>query len=230
LPTLPAGATGGLLKRRELSALARLADDVRTDLAQGATRLSFELRVTPRWPETGGVALFGEHDAALARALDDAPALALAGTLSRVTDAGLVLFRYARPGARDYLGAWLAHLAFCAAWPDGPRRTVWHGGSERFEFAPVATPLDALAPLAALFIAGRRMPLRFFPRSAWEKANGSDNDAFGVWVNDRVHGESEDPALAIAWRGTSLTLDESFAALASIVFEPLLQHLTGSAA
>jgi exodeoxyribonuclease V gamma subunit len=229
-PELPVGATGDVFKRRELGALARLAEDVRADLARGATRLSFELRVRPRWPETGGVALFGEHESALACALDDAPPLELAGTLSRVTDAGLVLFRYARPGARDYLGAWLAHLAFCAALPDGPCRTVWHGSGERFEFTPVARPLERLAPLAALFIAGRRMPLRFFPRSAWEKANGSDNDAFGVWVNERVRGESEDPVLAIAWRGTNLTLDEPFAALAGVVFEPLLEHLTRSAA
>jgi exodeoxyribonuclease V gamma subunit len=229
-PELPIGATGEIFKRRELGALARLADDVRAELARGATRLSFELRVRPRWPDTGGVALFGEHDTALARALDDAPPVDLHGTLGRVTDAGLVLFRYAKPGARDFLGAWLAHLAFCAAQPDGPRRTVWHGGGERFAFAPVAAPLDALAPLAALFLAGRRMPLRFFPRSAWAKANGSDTDAFGVWVNDRVRGESDDPALAIAWRGASLTLDESFGALARIVFEPLLQHLTGGAA
>jgi exodeoxyribonuclease V gamma subunit len=224
-PELPIGATGDVLKRRELNALTRLADDVRVDLAHGATRLSFEMRVPLRWPDTGGVALFGEHDAALAQGLDDVPPLEIAGTLGRVTEAGLVLFRYAKPSARDYLGAWLAHLIFCAAQPDGPCRTVWHGSNERFEFAPVVAPLDCLAPLAALFIAGRRMPLRFFPRSAWAKANGSDAEAFGVWANDRVRGESEDPALAMAWRGTNLTLDESFAALTRIVFEPLLQHL-----
>lgn len=229
-PELPAGATGDVLKRRELSALARLAGDVRAELAPGAARLPFSLDVTPRWPDTDGIALFGEHDAALRRALGDAAPLQLHGTLARVTEAGQVLFRYAKPGARDYLSAWLAHLAYCAAQPDGPCRTVWHSGSERFEFTRVEAPLEWLAPLAALFVAGRRLPLRFFPRSAWAKANGSDADAFGAWISDRVRGESEDPALAIAWRGSNLTLDEPFGTLARIVFEPLLRHLGGGAA
>lgn len=229
-PELPAGATGGILKRRELAALARLADDVRAELAGGVTRLSFRLSVRPRWPDTDGVAFFGGHDTALARALDAASPLELHGALGNVTNAGLVLYRYARAGARDYLGAWLAHLAYCAADPGGPGRTVWHGGGESFSFSRVAAPLDLLAPLAALFIAGRRMPLRFFARSAWAKATGSDADAFAVWVSDRVRGESDDPALAIAWRGASLTLDEPFAALARIVYEPLLQHLVEGSA
>ena len=58
---------------------------------------------------------------------------------------------------------------------------------------------------------------------------GSEAQALGVWISDRVRGESDDPALEIAWRGASLTLDEPFAALARLVFEPLLQHLEGAA-
>lgn len=114
-PELPIGATGDVLKRHEVAALTRLADEVRADLALGATRLSFALPLAPRWPDTGGVALFGEYDAALARALADAPSLELHGSLANVTPNGLVLYRYARPGARDYLSAWLAHLVYCAA-------------------------------------------------------------------------------------------------------------------
>lgn len=229
-PELPGGATGDVMKHRELAALTHLADDVRARLAVGATRVSFVLHVTPRWPDTNGVALFGEHDAALAHALDDAAPIELHGVLDNVTSEGLVLYRYARPGARDYLGAWLAHLAFCAAQPEGPCRTVWQGLGERFSFAPVAAPNEHLAPLVALFLAGRRAPLRFFPKSAWARVTGSESQALGVWISDRVRGESDDPALEIAWRGTGLTLDESFAALARLVFEPLVQHLEGGAA
>lgn len=226
-PELPGGATGDVLKRRELAALTRLARDVRGELASGVTRLPFVIEVVPRWPETDGVTLFGRHDTLLRRSLAAQGPLSLHGTLNRVTQAGQVLFRYANPGARDYLSAWLQHLAYCAADPEGPCRTVWHGGGQRFEFAPVASPLDLLEPLAALFIAGRRLPLPFFPRTAWAKANGSDAEALGVWINDRVRGESDDAALAIAWRGMNLTLDDTYAALARVVFEPLLQHLNG---
>ncbi|GLU32532.1 exodeoxyribonuclease V subunit gamma [Trinickia caryophylli] len=227
-PELPIGATGGVMKRRELAALQRLAADVRADAAGArARRLTFALAVRPAWPDTGGAALFGVHDAALAQAVQAAPARELQGALGGLTDNGLVLYRYARAGARDYLGAWLAHLVYCAAEPDGPRRTVWHGRDERFEFAPVAAPLDLLAPLLALFLAGRRAPLPFFPRSAWAKAKSGDAEALGTWISDRVRGESEDPALAIAWRGLPLALDERFAAVSRFVFDPLIAHLSG---
>jgi exodeoxyribonuclease V gamma subunit len=233
-PELPAGATGEVLKRRELGALARLAGDVRRALAGGVARLPFSLTVDPRWPDTGAIALFGQYDASLREALREGGPLQLHGTLNRVTDGGQVLYRYANPNAREYLNAWLAHLAYCAAEPNGPRRTVWYGAGERFAFAPVEAPLEHLAPLVALFVAGRRLPLRFFPRSAWAKANGGDSDALAVWINDRVRGESEDTAIEIAWRGADLTLDEPaggpFGALSRIVFEPLIAHLTGEGA
>ncbi|MGC2963073.1 exodeoxyribonuclease V subunit gamma [Paraburkholderia graminis] len=224
-PELPGGATGAVWRARELGALRQLADSVRREVASGIERLPFVLDIAPRWPDAADIAgdLFGSHDEALREAAE-AP-LQLHGTLNLLTDTGQVIFRYAKPTARDYLSAWLAHLAYCAARPDGPRRTVWHGSGESFELAPVAAPLDQLAPLAALFRAGRRLPLRLFPKSAWAKVSESDSAAQGVWINDRVRGESDDPALRIALRGTPLTLDEPFGSLASIVFKPLMQHL-----
>jgi len=151
--------------------------------------------------------------------------LQLQGTLNLLTPTGQVVFRYARPTARDYLSAWLSHLVYCAALPDGPRRTVWHASGESFELTPVERPRDQLAPLAALFRAGRALPLRFFPKSAWTKISDSDSAAQGAWISDRVRGESDDAALRIAWRGTPLTLDEPFGTLAALVFKPLVAHL-----
>jgi exodeoxyribonuclease V gamma subunit len=224
-PELPGGATGAVWRARELGALHQLAASVRRELAEGVERLPFVLDVAPRWPDSAELAgaLFGPHDAALREAAK-AP-LQLHGTLNLLTGTGQVIFRYAKATARDYLSAWLAHLVYCAARPDGPRRTVWHGSGESFELTPVAAPLDQLAPLAALFRAGRMLPLRFFPKSAWTRVSESESAAQGVWINDRVRGESDDPALRIALRGTPLTLDEPFGSLASIVFKPLIQHL-----
>jgi exodeoxyribonuclease V gamma subunit len=224
-PELPGGATGAVWRARELGALRQLADSVRREVASGVERLPFVLDIAPRWPASEELAgaLFGPHDTLLRQAAETP--LQLHGSLNLLTETGQVIFRYARPTARDYLSAWLAHLVYCAARPDGPRRTVWHGSGESFELAPVAAPLDELAPLAALFKAGRRLPLRFFPKSAWSKVSESDSAAQGVWINDRVRGESDDPALRIALRGTPLTLDEPFGSLAAIVFKPLIQHL-----
>jgi exodeoxyribonuclease V gamma subunit len=224
-PELPGGATGAVWRTRELGALRQLADRVRRQVASGVERLPFVLDIVPRWPDSAHTAgaLFGPHDAALRKAAQ--PPFQLHGTLNLLTETGQVIFRYAKPAARDYLSAWLAHLVYCAAQPDGPRRTIWYGSGESFELAPVAQPLAELAPLAALFRAGRMLPLRFFPKSAWARISESDSAAQGVWVNDRVRGESDDAALRIALRGTPLTLDEPFGSLAAIVFKPLLQHL-----
>jgi exodeoxyribonuclease V gamma subunit len=224
-PELPGGATGAVWRSRELGALHKLATSVRGELAAGVERLPFVLDIAPRWPDSADLAgaLFGPHDAALREAAQTP--LQLHGTLNLLTGTGQVIFRYAKATARDYLSAWLAHLVYCAARPDGPRRTVWHGSGESFELTPVAAPLDQLAPLAALFKAGRMLPLRFFPKSAWTRVSESESASQGVWINDRVRGESDDPALRIALRGTPLTLDEPFGSLASIVFKPLIQHL-----
>jgi exodeoxyribonuclease V gamma subunit len=222
-PELPGGATGAVWRTRELSALRGLADRVRREVASGVTRLPFTLDIDARWPDAGDVALFGAFDQSLRKAAEGP--LQLQGTLNLLTATGQVVFRYAKPSARDYLAAWLSHLVYCAALPDGPRRTVWHASGESFEFAPVESPLDHLAPLAALYRAGRAFPLRFFPRSAWAKISDGDSVAQGVWISDRVRGESDDAALRIALRGTPLTLDEPFGTLASIVFKPLVAHL-----
>jgi exodeoxyribonuclease V gamma subunit len=222
-PELPGGATGAVWRARELSALRQLAESVRREVAAGVARLPFVLDIEPRWPATGGVELFGTHDVAL-REIATAP-LQLHGTLNLLTATGQVIFRYAKPTARDHLAAWIAHLVYCAAAPDAARRTVWHGSGESFEFTPVGAPLDLLAPLAALYRAGRSLPLRFFPKSAWAKASDSDSAAQSAWINDRIRGESDDPALRIALRGTPLTLDEPFGTLATAVFESLIQHL-----
>ncbi|SAK70034.1 exodeoxyribonuclease V subunit gamma [Caballeronia arationis] len=230
-PEMPGGATGGVWQAQELHALHHLAKRVRDALEEGATRLPFSLEIAPRWPETSGAELFSVFDTQLA---DDASAhpLRLHGTLNLLTPQGQVIYRYDAPRARDYLTAWLAHLAYCAALPDGPRRTVWHGRgaqSSSFELTAVANPLAHLATLAALYRAGRRMPLRFFPKSAWLKMTEGDSKAEGAWLSERTRSESDDPALRIAFRGTNLSLDETFAALAKLVFEPLMLHLRSDA-
>ncbi|WLE58596.1 exodeoxyribonuclease V subunit gamma [Burkholderia plantarii] len=225
-PEMPGGATGAVWREQALGALERLAANVRRALEGGAERRPFALEVRPAWP--AGEAWFGAFDAALAADAVRAP-LALHGTLNRLTPAGQVIYRHARPGARDHLSAWLAHLVYCAIEPAGPRRTLWLGNGDGFEFAPVADPHAHLAPLAALFRAGRRMPLAFFPKSAWALVSGGEAKAAGVWINERVASEADDAALAIAWRGANLSLDAPFPALAHLVFDPLVEHLRSAA-
>ncbi|MCA3858694.1 MAG: exodeoxyribonuclease V subunit gamma, partial [Burkholderia sp.] len=222
-PELPGGATGAVWRDQALGSMTQLASNVRRALADGIERRPFSLTVVPAWPDTEQ-ALFGTDDAMLSADAVTAP-LELHGTLNRLTPAGQIIYRYARPSARDYLSAWLAHLVYCAVEPGGPRRTLWFGSGGAFELTPVAAPLEQLAPLAALFRAGRRMPLRFFPRSAWARVSDGEAKAASVWINERVVSEADDPAIAIAWRGAHPSLDEPFGTLARLVFEPLIAHL-----
>ncbi|HGL4261283.1 TPA: exodeoxyribonuclease V, partial [Burkholderia dolosa] len=222
-PELPGGATGAVWRDQALGSMLQLASNVRRAVGDGIERRPFSLSIAPAWPDTGQ-APFGDHDAALAADAVRAP-LELHGTLNRLTRAGQVIYRYARPSARDYLCAWLAHLVYCAVDPGGARRTLWFGSGGAFELTPVAAPLEHLAPLAALFRAGRRMPLRFFPRSAWARVSDGEAKAASVWINERVASEADDPAIAIAWRGAQPSLDEPFGTLARLVFEPMIEHL-----
>ncbi|SAL11698.1 exodeoxyribonuclease V subunit gamma [Caballeronia sordidicola] len=226
-PEMPGGATGGVWQSREIGALHSLANRVRIATGEGAARLPYSLDIKPRWPNAE---LFGRHDSALQA--DALQPIQLHGTLNLLTDEGQIIYRYDVPRARDYLSAWLAHLAYCAVLPDGPRRTVWHGRgaqSSGFELTPVADPCSHLATLTALYRAGRRLPLRFFPKTAWTWVAESESKAQGVWISDRTRGESDDPALRIAFRGAELRLDETFATLARVVFEPLMQHVRSEA-
>lgn len=56
-----------------------------------------------------------------------------------------------------------------------------------------------------------------------------DAKAQGAWESERTRAESDDPVLRIAFRGANLALDDAFAAIARIVFEPLVQHLRSGA-
>ena len=95
--------------------MTQLASNVRRALADGMERRPFTLTVVPAWPDTDQ-ALFGADDARLSGDAVSAP-LDLHGTLNRLTPAGQIIYRYARPSARDYLSAWLAHLVYCAVGP-----------------------------------------------------------------------------------------------------------------
>jgi exodeoxyribonuclease V gamma subunit len=149
----------------------------------------------------------------------------LAGVLHGVAADGLVMYRYAKPGARDYLAAWLRHLAWCAAFPDGSQRTLWLGDGERFVLGPVADASVQLAGLLALYRVGRCMPLRFFPRSAWKLVTAGEAAAQASWRSDRYRAEAEDPAVMMALRGRELLFENEARELAHAVFDPVLAHL-----
>jgi exodeoxyribonuclease V gamma subunit len=152
-----------------------------------------------------------------------------------------VFYRYAKATARDYLGAWLAHLVLCACAPPTIQpRTRWFGRfdtmQQHFAFRPVANPNVLLSELLALYQLGQHIPLPFFPNSGWAYLASGLAGAHKAWQgSDFSRGEAEDPYLELALGQSaampvpSTVLDPVFEHLAHTVFGPLAEHLDESA-
>ena len=234
-PELPGGATGAVWRGRTLAGLSQLAGAVHGALGQASRRLPFALAINPVWPidRPDPDDPFASDSLARLAPLYDARPLILSGVLRHVAAPGQVIYRYARPTARDYLSAWLSHLVLCACVAQGEPavepRTLWFGDAAAFELTRVAAPLERLAELLALYQVGLRTPLPFFPRSAWAQVGASEAEARTTWLGSQMStGEVEDAYLKIALRGQAdpgAALDAVFQRLAHIVFKPLIEHM-----
>ncbi len=219
-PEIPSGALGEIWCKHELNTLTQFAVRVRKALVNSVP-YSFTLNLKPLWPVDLPV-----PDSRVG--ITDAP-VTLNGTFSALTEQGLVLYRYARPNVRDYLDAWLHHLALCIAAPaDVIPRTLWLGQTQSFTFTAVTDAACYLGQLIALYQAGLCSPLHFFPKSAWAAVTESEAAASRVWLGtQQTIGEAQDPYWRTALREQSgeAVLDEEFMKLARSVFEPLQEHL-----
>jgi len=234
-PELPGGATGAVWRGRTLAGLSQLAGAVHGALEPASRRMPFALAIDPRWPidQSDPDDPFASDSLARLAPLHDATPLVLSGVLRHVAAHGQVIYRYARPTARDYLSAWLSHLVLCACVVQGEQevepRTLWFGDDAAFELTRVAAPLERLAELLALYQVGLRTPLPFFPRSTWAQVSASEVEARTTWLGSQMStGEVEDAYLNIALRGLAdpgAALDPVFKRLAQIVFKPLIEHL-----
>ena len=159
----------------------------------------------------------------------------LTGTLRDLRPHAQVCYRPADLTPKDRLRAWVRHLVLQAArCPGLPERTVLLSLDEDFAFAP----LDPGAPLRALlglYERGWSEPLRFFPATSWAFAEanarrtGKDRNppaaaAQRAWSGNGgdYEGDSSDPYVALCFRNIDDPLADSFAALATAIYEPLL--------
>jgi len=146
-----------------------------------------------------------------------------------------VLVRTAKLNPKDRLRAWIEHLVLCALAKGGEAETVLIGRDKVVTFGGVASARAELQTLCELFWQGSTLPLRFFPASALAfveaELDGVKNPfskARAKWDgmyrrNEKREGEKDDVFIARCFDGPDL-LDERFAALARIVFTPMLQH------
>ncbi|WP_255556578.1 exodeoxyribonuclease V subunit gamma [Methylococcus sp. Mc7] len=209
----PQGRLGELLLEGEL---ARIRDY--------AERISEQTREKPLEPLPGALVFEIEGET-----------WTLSGALGQVRPRGLVGWRYDDTRPADYLSGWLDHLFLNALAVRGVEpATTWISRDGEYRLRPVAAAHERLRELVALYREGLRLPLHFFPKSAWAcalKLRQGESEAAGRearkrWESsDYGRGESEDPAYRQALRGQADPLDGEFLRAAETVFGPLLDHL-----
>lgn len=161
----------------------------------------------------------------------------LQGAIGDLRANGLVRYRYDDTRPIDRLLGWLDHLFLNAATEgvaDGAAGgatavTHWLSRDGEFRFEPVADASAQLQQLLRLYRRGLSRPLPFFPKSAWEYIDNSENirAALNRWTTSmyRQHGEDSDPAYRLALRGNPDPLDGEFETVARLVYLPLLQSM-----
>ncbi|HEV2840012.1 MAG TPA: exodeoxyribonuclease V subunit gamma [Chthoniobacterales bacterium] len=160
----------------------------------------------------------------------------LGGKIHSLYQGKSVLFRTAKLNAKDHLRAWIEHLVLCALAGNSKPETVLIGKDAVVTFGRVSSASAELQTLCELYWQGLTLPLRFFPTSgmAYVEAELSRRgDPFrkagekweGMWrKNEKRQGERDDVFIARCFDPDSL--DEDFAALARLVFGPMLRHTT----
>ncbi len=161
------------------------------------------------------------------------------GTVDALTTTGLIGYRPATIKPKDRLRLWLQHLLFNALPPqDLPTTSHWLGLDGELHLQPVADASARITRLMQWYQHGLRDPLPLFERSSWayadarDRGKGSDaalKAARAQWEgNYHSDGESQDPWLALAFRGHSSPLSPQFMALAEQLWQPYFQHVKDS--
>ncbi|MDA8092802.1 MAG: exodeoxyribonuclease V subunit gamma [Betaproteobacteria bacterium] len=159
----------------------------------------------------------------------------LTGWLAGVSPGGIVDYRVADISPADRWGLWLRHLLLCHLKPEGVvLSSRWIGLDGEFALAPVKDPAPLIAALLEVYWRGLTCPVPFFVRAshayamALQSGEPALKAAHAAWDapefrNGGFVGESEEVHYQFVYRGHD-PLDEEFAALASRLFVPMLEH------
>jgi len=162
-------------------------------------------------------------------------------TLTDVRSTGLLRWRFEPLDGRGLLAAWIEHLALCLASEQGVVAARPHTALHRVDgcwtLRPVADPAEQLSTLIRLYAQGQREPLPLPAWATWafvQKLRENKPEAAcltaarNAWrgtPSPPIRGEADDPAWRLALRGAPEPIDAAFAAIATAVFAPILDHL-----
>lgn len=154
----------------------------------------------------------------------------LSGRLDTIRSDRMYRYRCAKFKAKDFLKAWLEHLALNAAAVAGyPLETVLIMTDKAVSFRPVADPGGLLQSILELYWQGLTRPLPFFPESALAYATakppGDIGKARSKWNDgyNAIPGEGSDPYFRLCFAKIE-PFDAEFERITSIIMEPLLLH------
>ena len=156
----------------------------------------------------------------------------LSAHVTGCSDTGCLRYRFGKLRAKDQLGLWLQHLAFCLAAPGKDEcQSVFVCTDRTLRLKRVADSRPLLEELLAVYRQGLERPLCFFPKTSLAyalalRASASPRRALGAaraaWNGSEPHeGESADPYYRRCFE-TIDPLGEEFQELSRRVFGPLL--------
>lgn len=157
----------------------------------------------------------------------------VAGTLTGLSETGMLLHRLGKLRAKDRLGAWIRHLMLNIACPEGIGLTTRFLGSDKLlTLPPIEDAALCLRSLVVLYRQGWSRPLPFFPECSYEYAiaihrGKSERVARAIaekcWApwGSAGAGERDDLAVRVAFRDAD-QFAEPFASIAMDVFDRLL--------
>jgi exodeoxyribonuclease V gamma subunit len=167
----------------------------------------------------------------------------LTGKIQSIYPQRLIQYRYAKLRAKDYLRAWVFHLALNSHKPEGYPGTSMLMGLDpnapesrwiAMAFPPLQNSEDLLQKLMKRYGEGLQRPIPFFPDSSWAYAyrmikGDPDTDAAliraaNVWASDYYRGEGEDPYYRLCFNNRN-PLDSEFQKTAMDILKPLLTNL-----
>jgi exodeoxyribonuclease V gamma subunit len=165
----------------------------------------------------------------------------LFGSLNESYAHGLVEQQFARVRAAHLLSLWIRHLVYCWLGPSGEQaesslfgRPLSGPGAVHQRFRPVSAAAQRLDALARRFDEGQRLPLLLFPATSLAYAqalrNGKRDALSGLDKEWQLELERDNHLQRVYGSGATFTElrrehSAEFEALASEVFEPLLEHL-----
>jgi exodeoxyribonuclease V gamma subunit len=166
----------------------------------------------------------------------------LTGTLCAVHSRTLVVYRYARVKPKDFLRAWIFHLALCASGAGG--RTLLFAldakdaGPAGWQFPYIDDPEILLGGLLGLYWQGLHQPLPLFPKASFafaDKLLKKDSDeqkamqaAFDAFEGSKFTGggDADDPYINRCFPDIEL-VEQKFMTLARAVYVTILEHSGG---